>query len=762
MSSQTNQAKSLNFLQNVGLYKLVTTSQIVIQTLDNKYPDPGAILFMGPSGNVQYANDLTIPGVFKPLEGLFGTTATFSNTLTAGSLFLADYGIFNGLLTALGGLSTTTGYFTELIFGSVISGPTATFNTLTMSGPIVGQAANFAGPLIAAGGLYATAAATFTGPVTFESNIIGYDAIFTNSVLSTGVLRSNGIFTNTGLILGQDATFTGLLTALGGFSGGTATFSGVVNADAGIIATTAVIQNISGGTATFSEVVTFNGGLVGLAGTFSGLLTANGGLLVTGGMSVNGGTTFNGSVAATGGIICGGTFTSTGTIVAVGANFSGAVSVNTLTAGAANFNSAVTAMAGIVISVPNSLETAWINNTSRQLATFGGPAIIPRLTVPTIDGCVDMNPSGNALTIYGSVIAPKTINASTVSVSQILGLGDVNSTGGTTLTIGGTVDFKNYYTLNGGPVLEPAGTTGISFLNTSTSTVADMANAWNSLLTFFSSRRIFVIPSDAPPPTPYNRFFPLFPQRTTIMSGVGLSSIIGSLTQINGIDPKYWKTNYLLNNEQSFIPDDFDPSKVWAISYSFYGEWDSEADTSSFKPIVRLRVYLSNMPPSSTVTSSDPPSDAFMLVDASTLIDNIKRGIIVSNPQDLTPKCDPIFDRIGNLIGPATNLIAVGTPISPTSRGTGQCLDSLGNTFYLQFEDANDRLKLPGYNISRINLSKGLPVVGSTYTISRSKLSYMYMNMWSSKFTDKPWTMRNIRVGQVMVYYKSFTQQILL
>jgi hypothetical protein len=421
----------------------------------------------------------------------------------------------------------------------------------------------------------------------------------------------------------------------------------------------------------------------------------------------------------------------------------------------------VTALAGIVIAVPNSLETAWINKISQQGATFGGPAIIPRLTVPIIDGCVDMNPSGNALTIYGSVNALRTINASTVSVTQIRGLGDVNSAAGTTATIGGTVDFKNYYTLNGGPVLLPAGTTGISFLNTSTSTVADMANAWNSLLTFFSKRSIFVIPSAAPEPTPQYKFFPLFPQRTTIMSQVpGLSSNIGSLTQIDGIDPNYWRTNYLLNNEQSVIPADFDPSKVWAISYSFYGEWYSGANTSFWKPIVRLRVYLSNMWPSSYVTSSDPLGVELMLVDATTLIDNIGNGDIVSNPQNLIPKCNPTFDRIENLTtGSGKGLIAVGTPISPTSNGTGQCLSSTGSTFTLTFQQAIDNsINLPSYQPSQINLPNGLPVRGSTYTISSSHLTYMYMNMYGDhKFTEKPWTMQNIRVGPVYVHYKSLT-----
>ena len=657
MSSQTNQANSLNFLQNVGLYKLVTTSQIVIQTLDNKYPDPGAILFMGPSGNVQYANDLTIPGVFKPLGGLFGTTATFSNTLTAGSLFLADYGIFNGLLTALGGLSTTTGSFTELIFGSVISGPTANFNTVIMSGPIVGQAANFAGPLIAAGGLYVTAAATFTGPVTFESNIIGYDAIFTNSVLSTGVLRSTGIFTNTGLILGQDATFTGLLTALGGFSGGTASFSGVVNAEAGIIATTAVIQNISGGTATFSEVVTFNGGLVGLAGTFSGLLTANGGLLVTGGMNVNGGTTFNGSVTATGGILCGGTFTSTGTIVAVGANFSGAVSVNTLTAGAATFNSTVTALAGIVIAVPNSLETAWINKISLQGATFGGPAIIPRLTVPTIDGCVDMNPSGNAMTIYGSVNALRNINASTVSVSQILGLRDVNSTGGA-VTIGGTVDFKNYYTLNGNNVLQPE-----LYAQTfaSNATISQICTAFNSLMNLFYSRNIFLRSlGPAPPPVSTTGYVSILTESTDITYH---PIVIGYARGADGETNTLQSTCDIQLKNNTQMPGDFLSNNIIGFKYYCAFRFNCPNQVRNHNSQFTFEIYL-----------KDISGRLLPLVFAKTQIYDTAGGNMAGSNV-----YNPIFgwDRLTN---GTSNAFVYGTPMAPDSGGTGKYLLSDGKT----------------------------------------------------------------------------------
>jgi len=738
MSSQTNQANSLNFLQNVGLYKLVTTSQIVIQTLDNKYPDPGAILFMGPSGNVQYANDLTIPGVFKPLGGLFGTTATFSNTLTAGSLFLADYGIFNGLLTALGGLSTTTGSFTELIFGSVISGPTANFNTVIMSGPIVGQAANFAGPLIAAGGLYVTAAATFTGPVTFESNIIGYDAIFTNSVLSTGVLRSTGIFTNTGLILGQDATFTGLLTALGGFSGGTATFSGAVNAEAGIIATTAVIQNISGGTATFSEVVTFNGGLVGLTGTFSGLLTANGGLLVTGGMRVNGGTTFNGSVTATGGILCGGTFTSTGTIVAAGAIFSGAVSVGTLTAGAATFNSTVTALAGIVIDVPNSLETAWINKISQQGATFGGPAIIPRLTVPIIDGCVDMNPSGNALTIYGSVNALKTINASTVSVTQIRELRDVNSAAGTTATIGGTVDFQNYYTLNTRKVLQKE-IAGQTF--SSDATISQICTAFNSLMSLFYSRQIFLSSlGQAPPPTSTIGYVgiltrnPLYlvqdsePNDYHIVIGYARSEF-GTTNILEAT-----QTLPLLNN--TFMPGDFKPENI--IGFQYYLAFPFKCPnqflthTSQFK----LEIFL-----------QDINNNRLQLINAQTGINSVKAG-------ELWGGNTYGWDRLTAKENDSAYPIVYGTPMAPDSSGRGMLLEADGTTPPPMTLD--DAIQRPGNYYSRPSYmsATAFPAIKTFIWTYPLKLYFKW------RFYDPPngdyYLQRNNTVGPFYLYYNSY------
>jgi len=111
----------------------------------------------------------------------------------------------------------------------------------------------FSGLLSANGGFQCTDA-SFSGPVNVNDGIQGTDATF------SGLIRANGG------ISGTNANFSGLLSANGGISGTNANFSGLLSANGGI----------SGNNANFSGLISANGGISGTTGYFNNLVVAGG------------------------------------------------------------------------------------------------------------------------------------------------------------------------------------------------------------------------------------------------------------------------------------------------------------------------------------------------------------------------------------------------------------------------------------------------------------------------------------------------------
>jgi len=189
-----------------------TTWNVAFKTIQGLTGPTGATGSQGPTGATGATGSQGITGATGP-TGPTGPTgsSTFSNLVTANGGFTGTTGYFSGRLNAAGGLTGTTAY---------LSGQ------LNAAGGLTGTTGNFTGNL-SVGGLSSNLNFTqnqpsisgngSAGPLTFDPNFTTDNYIlFWDRVDVDGVLNAKGNLNVTGQMAGTTATFTSNVTASNG------------------------------------------------------------------------------------------------------------------------------------------------------------------------------------------------------------------------------------------------------------------------------------------------------------------------------------------------------------------------------------------------------------------------------------------------------------------------------------------------------------------------------------------------------------------
>ena len=172
-----------------------TTWNVAFKTIQGLTGPTGLTGSQGPTGATGATGSQGITGATGP-TGPTGPTgsSTFSNLVTANGGFTGTTGYFSGRLNAAGGLTGTTGNFTgNLSVGGLSSNLNFTQNQPSISGN------GSAGPL------------TFDPNFTTDNYILFWDRVDVD-----GVLNAKGNLNVTGQMAGTTATFTSNVTASNG------------------------------------------------------------------------------------------------------------------------------------------------------------------------------------------------------------------------------------------------------------------------------------------------------------------------------------------------------------------------------------------------------------------------------------------------------------------------------------------------------------------------------------------------------------------